>query len=1566
MSHFGIARTRSGRRMPRTAVVVTALVLSLFAQSLLADNGTPPLNFFNNYFVTGDYVVGGVGLRGLGVNGFATGTISIPDANSVPATGVPAGADIVAAFLYWQTVESGQTLAGQQGFFNGYPITGAVLGNPNAPVSWSLGGCTGSSQGSKTMRTYRADVRPYLKLDANGHIQGVVKLADSGSNGGGVPLTLGASLVVIYRVLSPTLPLNSVVLYDGAYAPGNTTSDLSLDMHGFYEAAAAPVAKITHIVGNGQSNKSESVYLLNDKTNVTVPLPSLYGKQKPPFPGFYNGSWDNPTWVVNNYGPAVNAEDSSETTFVTSSGGCPSWGAVIFSSTVQNTDNDGLLNTWKTNQGYTDVKDGSFVALPGAILGQKDLFIQADSMCSVVKADGTTCDTINGHSHAPDPQAVAMMTSAFTAQGINLHFVTGNVIPESTCTDDYTVSPPKLCPYPGQPGVVGWKGGFEFLKNQPLNIDPNTGKIFDEAGCEANPGTCIRRFQHGRKDSYHYALFGHSLGLANWTLQDGSLVSLTVANNIATLTTLYPHGLTAGTDRFTISDEISSPNLSGTYFVQNVMSPTSFTIQTTNVAAGSYSKTTDPSLSVSKGTAGTTSGYSDIGGADSAITLGGWGADGKPVNVQAGTFMHELGHTLTLTHGGLYFDTAGSSVGTIEPNCKPNFQSVMNYLFQVDLLGPNNVLDYSTQELTALNESGGSPADVLGNALYSTTSWFAPNQPVGTAATHHCDGSPLLPSDPPTFRIDGPSASMQWFAGQDINFDGVPNSSTASSPVHGFNDWAHLDLRQIGATGSNIPGAGIFGVGGGIFGVGGGIFGVGGGIFGVGGGIFGVGGGIFGVGGGIFGVGGGIFGVGGGLGNGDLTVESANSVVRPPRTLTDTPNDTRTSHSATLNWNFPSFGTIGSYNIYRGANGATPALFYPPNPLNGAPLVTTTSYLNSAVTDCTTYAYFVSSILAADGRESVPSNSVQYAVPCLPTGLQAAQSVVNNAGAVTLNWTAASTASGANLGYKVYRVADTDTTNMTLLTSTPVAAVNYTDSTVANHTTYTYAVTTVPVDQSSCQGANHYCRESTQAIVRITVSFKLPQTITFAQLPDKTYGNPDFTVSATASSGLPVSFTASPSSNCTVSGTTVHIVHAGACTVTASQAGNDNYYPAPDVPNAFTIKKANATIGVTGYSVTYDGNQHTATGTATGVFNEGLSGLDLSGTRNTNAGAYNDSWIFTDVTGNYNNANGAVADSIARANPTIVVVPYSVTYDGNAHTATGSATGVKGEALSGLNLTGTTHTVAGTYSSDAWTFTDVTGNYNNAGGAITDSIIRGNSTTTITSISPSPSILGQSFTVNFTVSHVSGIGTPTGNVTVSDVLGASCTGALTAGAGKCVLTLPTVNNGKPVVGTRALTATYAGDANFTASAGVRNQQVIYTFTGFYSPLSPAGDSSNSGSYNIGKSVTAKWNLQDNSGNYLGYLNSNALYAVGPVPPVNGKCPLPGQVPVLLGSTGYPYTVTTLYSPTTGAKGNSTFRISSSNNQFIFNWDTTGFTAGCYVLELDLDSGQAERTTLKLQ
>jgi hypothetical protein len=80
---------------------------------------------------------------------------------------------------------------------------------------------------------------------------------------------------------------------------------------------------------------------------------------------------------------------------------------------------------------------------------------------------------------------------------------------------------------------------------------------------------------------------------------------------------------------------------------------------------------------------------------------------------------------------------------------------------------------------------------------------------------------------------------------------------------------------------------------------------------------------------------------------------------------------------------------------------------------------------------------------------------------------------------------------------------------------------------------------------------------------------KAAQTIAFGQLAGKTYGDPDFTLSASASSGLLVSFAASGS--CTVTTSTVHLTGAGSCTLSASQAGNENYIAAPTVSLTFPI-----------------------------------------------------------------------------------------------------------------------------------------------------------------------------------------------------------------------------------------------------------------------------------------------------------------------------------------------------------------------------------------------------------
>ncbi len=78
------------------------------------------------------------------------------------------------------------------------------------------------------------------------------------------------------------------------------------------------------------------------------------------------------------------------------------------------------------------------------------------------------------------------------------------------------------------------------------------------------------------------------------------------------------------------------------------------------------------------------------------------------------------------------------------------------------------------------------------------------------------------------------------------------------------------------------------------------------------------------------------------------------------------------------------------------------------------------------------------------------------------------------------------------------------------------------------------------------------------------------QVITFDPLADKTLGDPPFSITATASSGLPVTFTTG-SQACTVVNETVTLVEASQCIITAHQAGNLNYFPAPDVTQSFTV-----------------------------------------------------------------------------------------------------------------------------------------------------------------------------------------------------------------------------------------------------------------------------------------------------------------------------------------------------------------------------------------------------------
>jgi len=190
-------------------------------------------------------------------------------------------------------------------------------------------------------------------------------------------------------------------------------------------------------------------------------------------------------------------------------------------------------------------------------------------------------------------------------------------------------------------------------------------------------------------------------------------------------------------------------------------------------------------------------------------------------------------------------------------------------------------------------------------------------------------------------------------------------------------------------------------------------------------------------------------------------------------------------------------------------------------------------------------------------------------------------------------------------------------------------------------------------------------------------------TIDFGTLGDKTYGDADFTISASATSTLQVNFAAS--GKCSVTGTTVHISGAGTCAITASQAGNASYPAATDVEQTLNIHRANALFSITGYDVGYDGAPHTATGTASGIeaVSVDLTGLlDLSGTAHTSVGTYNsDPWTFAG-NDNYAPSSGSVNDRIGQATPVITwPTPSDIVY---------------GTSLSGTQLNASANT-AGTF-----------------------------------------------------------------------------------------------------------------------------------------------------------------------------------------------------------------------------------------------------------------------------
>jgi hypothetical protein len=96
-----------------------------------------------------------------------------------------------------------------------------------------------------------------------------------------------------------------------------------------------------------------------------------------------------------------------------------------------------------------------------------------------------------------------------------------------------------------------------------------------------------------------------------------------------------------------------------------------------------------------------------------------------------------------------------------------------------------------------------------------------------------------------------------------------------------------------------------------------------------------------------------------------------------------------------------------------------------------------------------------------------------------------------------------------------------------------------------------------------------------------------PQTISFTAIPNKTYGDASFTLTATAPGGTVV-FSSSDVTKATVSGNTVTIKGAGNVVIYANQGGNSSYFPAPQTSQGFTIAKKGLVVDVLDASRPYN------------------------------------------------------------------------------------------------------------------------------------------------------------------------------------------------------------------------------------------------------------------------------------------------------------------------------------------------------------------------------------------
>ena len=188
-------------------------------------------------------------------------------------------------------------------------------------------------------------------------------------------------------------------------------------------------------------------------------------------------------------------------------------------------------------------------------------------------------------------------------------------------------------------------------------------------------------------------------------------------------------------------------------------------------------------LFIHKQAGGDWSGRGELTGNDFLVSLGATGGAGSR-DQQAACFMHELGHNLGLHHGGAEND---------DVNYKPNYLSIMNYLFLFDGAPvAGRPLDYSRRALPDLNENGLNEMFGIGGLLGDETAFSLPLVNFYGVRIGLADGSQGIDWNG-NGTVDG--GGLVQANVNNFNVPGYDYASPAGETLKGYNDWANLKFN---------------------------------------------------------------------------------------------------------------------------------------------------------------------------------------------------------------------------------------------------------------------------------------------------------------------------------------------------------------------------------------------------------------------------------------------------------------------------------------------------------------------------------------------------------------------------------------------------------------------------------------------------------------------------------------------------------------------------------------------------------------------------------------------------